>query len=667
MADLPAPVSRPRPVLIHLLSGAAATLLWTADARAQESAENPTFLGTIILDPAHARARDPDGNAADRGNSQYVADAELDRARMGDLKDLFAGIASVSVGGAIPVAQKIFVNGVDMLNLAVSVDGVSQNNRIFHHVSANVFDPGLMKFVRVDAGAAPADAGPHAMAGAVVMETVDAADVLEEGQTIGGNVRLSYGDNGATFGRSTTLAGRFGGFEWLTYLKRATGDDYETGSGLLVDGSAADLSTALLKLAYETPDGHRFEISGQNLADDALRPYRANFIADGAPLPLRRYDTERKTYAFSYENTTAEGFWDPRVVIGKSEVRVGVDQPDYPALGTSWGDSETLSGRVENRFHLAGTDTITVGVDFYDRKSTYSDDATADITEKARNTGIYAQARLDPTEALSLSFGMRWDMQEFTGTTGWNKDFSGLSGNASIAYALNDVLTLRGGISSVFGGLTIEDNFIYNPAWVYDGLQAARSTNYTLGFDYETGTLRLDGELFLTQIEDARISSYRSNANGDAESRGFNLGLGYGWDGGYLRASYSQSKVKVNDAGADSYTALDLGAPLGGVFSVEVQHTPMGSDFTFGGSIEAATDYKDVDGYSDRAIPGYAVLNLFTEYNAPAIEGLVIRAEVNNLFDKEYADRATYGSDFSSVTPLYEPGRAISIVAAMKF
>jgi len=665
MAGHPPVAAARRGIFAHLLSGAALASVAATASMAQE--EGGTILGTIFLDPAHTRASDPDGNAADRASSQYVAEAELDRARMGDLKDLFAGIASVSVGGAIPVAQKIFVNGVDMLNLAVTVDGVSQNNRIFHHVSANAFDPGLMKFVRVDAGAAPADAGPHALAGAVVMETVDAGDILAEGQTIGGNTRLSFGDNGETFGRSVTLAGRSGGFEWLGYVKRATGADYETGAGMVVEGSAADLSAALLKLAYESPEGHRFELSGQVLTDDALRPYRANFIADGAPLPLRNYDTERKTYAFSYENTKADGLWDPRFVIGLSEVRVGVDQPDYPTLGTSWGDSETLSGRVENRFHLGGTNTLTVGVDFYGRESAYTDDETAAITEKSRNVGLYAQARLDPTEKLSLSFGGRWDMQDFTGTTGWEQDFSGLSGNLSVAYAFTESFTLRGGVSSVFGGLTIEDNFIYNPAWDYTGLKPSRATNYTLGFDYDDGRLRLDGELFLIRIDDARISSYRSNANGDAESRGFNLGLGYGWDQGYLRASYSHSKVTVDDAGADSYTALDLGAPLGGVFALEVQHTPSGSDFTFGGSVEAALEYDDIEGYADQAIPGYAVLNLFTEYRSPTIEGLVIRAEVNNVFDKEYADRATYGADFESVTPLYEPGRTVSITAGITF
>ncbi|MCY1378805.1 hypothetical protein D9M69_664690 [compost metagenome] len=61
------------------------------------------------------------------------------------------------------------------------------------------------------------------------------------------------------------------------------------------------------------------------------------------------------------------------------------------------------------------------------------------------------------------------------------------------------------------------------------------------------------------------------------------------------------------------------------------------------------------------------MLNLFTEYSSPTIAGLSIRAEVNNVFDKEFADRATYGQDYRTLAPLYEPGRTVQIVAAMKF
>jgi hemoglobin/transferrin/lactoferrin receptor protein len=48
--------------------------------------------------------------------------------------------------------------------------------------------------------------------------------------------------------------------------------------------------------------------------------------------------------------------------------------------------------------------------------------------------GIYVQARHDPTEALSLSFGTRYDAQEFTGTSGYRGDYDEFSGNASKAY-----------------------------------------------------------------------------------------------------------------------------------------------------------------------------------------------------------------------------------------
>ncbi|MFN3525659.1 MAG: TonB-dependent receptor plug domain-containing protein, partial [Paracoccus sp. (in: a-proteobacteria)] len=298
-----------------MLCSVALGCLLTGEAAAQQTAQTDPQTGqpVIMLDPITMRARDIDGNAADRATSKYVADAELDRARMGNLRDLFQGVASVSVGGAIPVAQKIFVNGVDMLNLNVTVDGVSQNNRIFHHVSANAFDPGLMKFVRVDAGIAAADAGPNALAGAVVMETVDAADVLKDGAAVGGNARLSYADNGGTFSRSLTLAGQHQGFEWLGYLKSATGDDYEVGGGDVLSGTAADLQSSLGKLAYETQDGHRFELSGQRMRDDTLRRSRANIgdVSGGRPYqPLRRYDTTRDTVAFTYRNTQADGLWD---------------------------------------------------------------------------------------------------------------------------------------------------------------------------------------------------------------------------------------------------------------------------------------------------------------------------------------------------------------------
>lgn len=636
-----------------LLSGVAGLALCAATASAAQE---------ISLDPIIVEQADEQSGAADRATTQYVSQAELERARTGNLKDLFSGIASVAVGGAVPVAQKIFVNGVDMLNLAVTLDGVAQNNRAFHHVSANAIDPGLLKAARADAGAAPADAGPHAIAGSVVFETVDAADILAEDAVFGGDLRLAYGENGKTFTRALTLATRHAGFEALAYAKSATGSDYTTGGDDTIAGTAADLQSGLLKLAYEAPEGHRFELSGMVLADDALRRYRANIgeVIGGRPVPeLRRYDTERRNLSFSYENTQAEGLWDPKLVIGLSENLINIPDPEL-----SEGRSRSVSGTLQNTFHLSETDTVVAGVDFYDRTGVY-DDADEHYREAASNIGVFAQARLEPLAGLKLSFGTRFDWQEFEGEGGFSDSYDGMSNNLSASYALTDELTLRGGYSRVFGGLSIEDNYEYwrSPDWDYAGLKAGESENFTLGADFESGNLRLGGEVFLTKMQDAR--SY--DGNFDFESRGFNLGATYGWDGGFARMTYSNSKVKVNGTLSSSYDAVDFGAPLGQVLALELQQGIGDSGWTLGGSLDLALDYDDVPDTAEEPIKGYEVISVFAEYVPPTRPNLRLRAEVNNLFDVEYADRATYGADFESIVPLMEPGRNVTLSLVSKF
>ena len=645
--------SRRRIRALSLLMSSAALTGACFAAHAQE--------GTAFqLDPIVVEARDEQAFAADRATAVYVSDAELERGRIGDLKDLFAGVASVSVGGGIPIAQKIYVNGVDMLNLAVTVDGVLQNNRAFHHVSANAIDPGLLKAVRADAGVAAADTGPNALAGAVVMETVDAADILEDGRSFGGNVRLGYADNGETFTRALTIAGIEGEFEWLGYIKSATGEDYTTGDGDDILGSAADLQSYLLKLAYEAAEGHRFEFSAQRLDDDALRPWRANFGGLNPPNPaqvLRRYDTARSSYSFSYENTLADGIWDPKVVLGYSESLIDVPQP-----WGSEGTSSAWSGTVQNTFNLSATDTIVAGVDFYDRIGRYEGPGER-YEEGAKNIGLFAQARLEPTDRWKLSFGARADWQEIDGIGDYNDDVSGMSGNLSVAYDLTDELELRAGYSSVFGGIGIEDNYVFNPAWDYSGLQPSRAQNATAGLDWTRGSLTIGGEIFVTEIDNARSAT----DNFDFKSEGFNLGVGYGWAGGFARLTYSDSEITVNGAPTGSYEALDFGAPLGQVLALQAQHRLAGTDLTFGGSLDVALDYDETEEVSDLPLEGYEVVSVFVEYIPPQLDRLTLRAEVNNLFDVDYADRATYGADYLDVVPLSEPGRTVTLSAVARF
>lgn len=664
----------------RLLCGTALTLMATSPVLAQED-----FSNAHTLDPILVRRADPLGDAADRATAVYVADAEVERAALGNLKDLFAGIASVSVGGAIPVAQKIYVNGVDMLNLAIQVDGVSQNNRVFHHASANAFDPGLLKSVRVDPGVAPADAGPRALAGRVVMETVDAGDILEEGQSFGGMSRLGYADNGDLAQGSLTLATRNQGFEFLAYGKRATGDNYEDGDGNLVTGTETSIKAGLLKFAYESDEGHRLEFSGQKFSDVGLRNRRANFgTAPWNPLS-NVYDTERSIFSLRYENTHGTGMWDPAFTLGYSES----DVSSIGASETARGVSDTLSLVLKNTFHLSDVNTIVAGVDYQERKSAASGDYWSNTPtladepfEESENIGIFAQARLEPTDRLKVSAGVRYDWQDFTGQdatmTGspFETSNSGASANLSLVFDVTEELSVRAGYSNVYGGVALEDNFLFYQAFDYSELKDSRAENYVIGADWHGGNWTVGGEVFRTKIKDGRNFVLGNNATvalADFESRGFNLGATYGWNTGFARFTFSKSDNYLDGKIASTTNLVDYGTPLGEVLALEVQQEIPSMNLLVGGNIEAAlshthgADDLPAGWASPVSMDSYEVLNLFAEYTPPSFSNVKIRAEVKNVFDETYADRATYGSDSSEVVTLKEPGRTFALVATVRF
>ena len=85
-----------------------------------------------------------------------------------------------------------------------------------------------------------------------------------------------------------------------------------------------------------------------------------------------------------------------------------------------------------------------------------------------------------------------------------------------------------------------------------------------------------------------------------------------------------------------------------------------------GGIVEHAFDEDGAfDATSD--LEGYTVVDVFAEYAPAQYENVSFRAEIGNLFDQDYIDRASYGGDYSDVFGQSEPGRTISLSASVKF
>ncbi|MTI08443.1 TonB-dependent receptor [Curvivirga aplysinae] len=628
--------------------------------------------GEEALDPimvSEAAEFDDHAGAADRGDSKYITSTDLARRTPSDSKDLFAGEASISVGGAQTSTQKVYIRGVEEHNLAVTIDGARQNNKNFHHTGNNLLDPSLLKAVRVDPTVAPADAGPGALAGGITYETIDVGDVLDEGENVGGFTTVSFETNGDIFTNSNAAYGRIDGFEILGFVKGAKGDDYDDGSGDTQLASGTDLYSFLGKVAYEAENGHRFEVSGEKVKDHENRPYRANItnLTNRNTDEQRAYNLDRSNYVFNYSFEGASGLFDPKATLG-----YGVANVDVPDPFGSDGTTTSLSGKIENDFNFDSENKITAGIDFYQDENEYKDSSTAAMTEKADNIGVYAQARISPIEDLRVSVGFRGDRQIFEGHDGTDFTNDGLSGNASLAYDVHETTTLKAGYSNIFGGISIAEGYIYNPAWDYNAAEVkpTRSENFSVGFETNIDGFTFDTSIFRSDFKNARDASYNGGpaTNVDFRTDGYEIGFGYNWVSGFTRVSYSDTEIRVDGQFTDTDTSQYLGSPIGRIIAIEAEQNIGQTGVAVGGSIDAALSNSEIGGFSQaESLDGYTVFNLYTEYKPEDYEFLTLRLEANNITDRKYADRATYGSEFTNVEPKNEPGRSFMVYAKAEF
>ncbi|QDA36261.1 TonB-dependent receptor (plasmid) [Paracoccus liaowanqingii] len=619
----------------------------------------------ILLDPiVLSVVDDPSGQIA-------VSEAQIRDARTGTLEDLFRAEPSVTVGGGIAIAERVFVNGIDEQQLAVSVDGAAQNNRMFHHTGTNIIDPNLLKAARVDPGVAPADAGFAALAGSLAYETKSAPDLLEPGRRFGGQATTGLAGNGDTATGALALYGQQGPVDVLVYGKRATGEAYTDGDGAVVPRTGADMTSFALKLGTQMGDW-RAELGAIGFKDDALRPYRANLggVFGGRPTPeTRRYALDQNSQTLTLRRTGTDGLLNPEIRLSRSESALDtfdLATAETPAPDFNTGVADTVSLVVQNRFQLGGAE-VTAGLDTARSRGRYEgqyDGSVLAFREDRTNTGLFVQTR-GRHGPIDYSAGLRYDQSRFTGVGGQAVDTDGASVNAAITWHVTDTLSLNAGASSVFGGTQLAsvyelDDFSAPDA--YDALGATRGQNRVLGAEWTQGGTTLGAEIFRTRLGDVR----KGLTARDLESEGFRLSARQDWRGGFAALRYSDTEVTLDGRGASSFDVRELGTIPGAMLTLEARHE-VRAGLTLGGIVQHAIEEETRAADTDSDWPGYTVVDIFAEYEPEAFDNVTFRAEVTNLFDRTYVDRASYGSDYAEVVGQREPGRSIAATAVLRF
>lgn len=634
-----------------------------ATASFAQEADDSVFLGTIRIDTADAQAL--------LGNDE-ITEEEIEQRNPQSVRDVFAGESSVTTSGGAAISNKVFVNGIEESLLSVTIDGARQNKSAFHHTGNVLLDPALLKSVEVSKGLAPADAGPGALAGSLAYETKDAADLLDEGDNFGGNLSFNLGNNDDNLRSTLSLFGRSGGFEFVLSATRATSDDYEDGSGDTINNTEADLTNYLAKIAYTAPSGHRLEFAASQTEDTGTRAgqpgpggivfLRPDFAGVSGVTPqFEEGLSRRKSFTATYTKEDAEGWFDPTFQLTYNEQVIDVSGV--------YGKNESFSGTFKNRFQL-NNGSLTAGVDFFDEKASGFGRGPGPFgssgSEEMNNIGIFAQMRQDLGERVSVSYGARYDWQDFDAADGSSFSDDGFSATGSVDVILNDLFTLNAGYASSWGGYELGEAALVNfgTPWSYVGFTTSRANAARIGLRFDNGPWQASGAFFHTEVNDINAvlpTGGNRGARSDLESRGFEGSVAYNWASGFARLNYTYADVELDNATIGS-TAYYLGRPVGHIVALETGWQ-INDQWGIGGTAEIAFENDD----TAVTLSGYEVFNAYATYRPRQLENLEFRVDLRNIFDETYSSRSSDGIDSTRVIPLTEPGRTLSLTANLKF
>ncbi|WPJ94156.1 TonB-dependent receptor [Coraliomargarita algicola] len=631
-----------------------------ASAEETELAQNNNSAELLQLDAVYIYGDERESSV------DTITGEELERSTATSLNEIFKSNPQVSVGGGgLPVAQKVYVRGINDSLLNVSIDGATQAGEVYHHQSRVFIDPMLLKVVQVEAGAGAATNGPGALGGAIRYETKDPSDLLREGQDFGFLWKNSYYSN--TDGWKSTLSVYGNATSQLDYLVTASMqklDDFEDGDGDKVDYSSSDQLLGYLKFGFQHNDVHRSELSYERSEESGNRYNRPNMLAGfGHPVQpnsLHEQTTVRDTVTFNHtfnpDSEWVDGKFTLYYTSNDFERDVPVTEPTYGNAGI-----ESIGFDFRNT-SIMGAHSVTYGIDARHDEA-YANQINAgflgiqpDGDENALVYGVYLQDNWDVNEHLLLTAGARLDRYEHEDVDGDETEDTAFSPNVGFKYFVSEELTLYANASRVERGLGVSEAYFSSWADTGDQVEKEVATNYELGFNYEANNFSFGVEVFDQKIEDV-VNYSDGDTLGDIKTQGYSAHFGYSFNQWYAQISVSEADPELD---GETVIYSSYASASGRTWVFELDYAFENADASLGWRTRLVEGMGTIGGYE---FDTYATSDIFGEWSPT--EHVSVTLSINNLFDRDYKDHLTLYN--SSPTTQDDIGRDIRLSVAYKF
>ncbi len=388
------------------------------------------------------------------GQVSVVTREEIDTFAPSAVSDLLRDVPGLEFfGGPRRTGESPALRGQSRENVLILLDGARQSF-VSAHDGQFFIDPELLRSVEVVRGPASALYGSGASGGVLAFESVNAADLLEAGETAGLRFRYGYRSVNEEHSASVTAFTRIDGFDGLASFGLRDSGDISLGSGADLS-SDDDITTALLKAGFEASDALELGLSWQRFDNTAIEPNNGQGVIPSTDPVLGR-DVEKDILTdtfrvFAAYDPAGNDWIDARVTLYRTDT--SVDEFDASTPRTTVRDIQTtgLSARNASRFDLFGAETVfTIGGDWYRDEQGGTDDTSADGTRagvpdgSSEFYGVFAQleTRFDrpfglPGELLVIP-GIRYDSFENSVDGEPSNEDEEVSPRLGVSYGPND-------------------------------------------------------------------------------------------------------------------------------------------------------------------------------------------------------------------------------------
>ena len=661
---------------IYLLSASALALSLAAlPAHAQQaSQQDATALDAVTV----TATKTPHKLNEVPANVSVITNEDIEERAPSKLDDLLRDLPSVEIqGGPRRVGQDINIRGFGGQRVVTTLDGARQNFTAGHK-GRFFLDPELLRQVEVVRGSNSALHGSGAIGGVVSMETKNASDLLNPGETVG--FRAKYGFSGAQR-ENYYSAGIFGRpddrIDLLANVAKRDSGTIRQGGGTELDNSAEDASDILLKTNLRPTEHQTMTFSLIRFKEDGIIPTNPDAAPNATSNPLVYRQTEMTTASAKYVYSNPDmPLLAPTLSVYRNQLEVyEARQPPLAArlddsFLTTWG----YDAYNTMRFDVGALpNTVTFGTEYY------KDDQTGQRNNAPRSTfpsatgrvvGVYVQDEIELLRGLTLTPTLRFDDYQNHSDNGSTVEESKLSPKLAANWRPMDWLSLYASYGDAFRAPNLTEIFVTGQHFFGNNfvtntdLKPEKTRTAEAGFklDFknlltEKDRLSFNGTYFHTKAEDfiefivgATTTTNRNLT--EATIKGTEIETRYDMQYAFGSLGYSRIRGENEQTGRpiDSIPADRAIVTLGGKLP--------DYGLRFGWRAEIAAEQDRVSntnlsaGVEASVVPtsGYVVHGIFATWipQFQGFEGFRMDAGVENLFDKTYRRH---------LQNLYEEGR----------